>query len=147
LVPRQPHEHRRHFVTVIVIFFEATSGVNGVCVKSANSNCSVCLPGGKSSVASVWPLPKWRMLSVAGSGCVRSAGRPVSISRWWCPVLSNLTAGRRDAHALEAEHHGDRAFDPGAVGRLDDVDLGAGGRWRLIGQTAASQRRGAGQGR
>jgi hypothetical protein len=36
-------------------------------------------------------------------------------------------AGRRDAHALETEQHGDlRAFDGGAIGGADDIDRSAG---------------------
>jgi hypothetical protein len=46
-----------HF-TVMVIFFETTSGLNGKCLASPSTSCSVCLPGGNSMRASVWPAPK-----------------------------------------------------------------------------------------
>ena len=47
-----------YFSTMMVIFFEITAGSCGMCSKSPNTSCSVCLPGGRVSVVSVWPLPK-----------------------------------------------------------------------------------------
>jgi hypothetical protein len=50
----------RSYFTVIVILFEATTGVNGTWSVSPIKSCSVCCPGGKSSTVSVCPPPKCR---------------------------------------------------------------------------------------
>ena len=54
--------------TLMVIFLEITGGSCGMCAKSANTNCRVCSPGGKSSVVSVCPPPKWISVSEAANG-------------------------------------------------------------------------------
>lgn len=56
-----------HF-TVTVIFSEITGGSSGTWFLSPTSSCRVCLPGGRVTSVSVWPLPKCLRLSVIGSG-------------------------------------------------------------------------------
>src|SRR5580704_330843 len=46
-----------HF-TIMVIFLDTRGGLNGKCLASPSTSCSVCLPGGNSICASVCPAPK-----------------------------------------------------------------------------------------
>ena len=49
---------RSAYRTVIVIGSDITGGTCGMWVQSASSSCSVCLPFGNVTRASVWPPPK-----------------------------------------------------------------------------------------
>ena len=46
------------YLIVMVIFCETTGGLNGKWSASPSTSWSVCLPGGSSIRASVWPAPK-----------------------------------------------------------------------------------------
>lgn len=55
-----PYNLRRYkiYSTLMVMTSDCTGGSCGMWLRSPNTACSVCLPGGNSSVASVWALPK-----------------------------------------------------------------------------------------
>ena len=131
----------------MVIFFETTAGSCGTCRKSPSTSCRVCLPGGRVSVVSVCPLPKWTLFSFAAKR-LRQVRRQFAVDEQVVVAGAvELDPGGRHAHALEPEHDGNRALDLGAVLGRDDVDLGAGGR-RLARAMASGgrQRGGAGRG-
>jgi hypothetical protein len=59
----------------------ATVGLNCMCSLSPATSCKVCLPGVRVSSVSVWALPKWITLSVAGIGTLASGSSFWSTSR------------------------------------------------------------------
>ena len=102
------------------IFFESTAGSCGVCTESASSSCSVCRLG--------LALAEMQVVLVGGQRLGEIRRRIRVDDEMVMARVVGLDAGGRDAHALEAEDDGDRAFDLRAILGRDDVDLRADGR-------------------
>ena len=91
------------YFTVMVIFCDTIGFSCGMCRASPRTSCSVCLPGGSVSSVSVWPAAE--VPDVVGHRQRRvEVGRLGQVDQQVMVAGVRLVhAGRRDAHALEAE--------------------------------------------
>jgi hypothetical protein len=56
------------YFTITLMTCDMTGGTWGTCDQSPNTNCSVCVPGGSVTIASVCPPPKCRCWLSEGIG-------------------------------------------------------------------------------
>ena len=120
-----------HF-TVMVTFLETTGGSWAKWIQSPSTSWSVCLPGGNSSVTSVWPPPKCRMFS-AGNEWQIEVGQLVHVDQQVMMAgVFLIDGGRGDAHSLEAKPNCEFFIHGFAILWVDNVRLGTLGRLAFL---------------
>ena len=121
----------------MVIFFEITAGLVRRMQRVRQQQLQRVFAGRQRQRGFGLALAEVDVVSIGGQRQRKIGGRIGVEDQVMVPGVVELDAGGRDAHALQAEHHGDRSLDLRAVLRRNDVDLGAGGRWGAIGERDA----------
>ena len=111
-----------HF-TCTVIFFDTSGGSNWRCAASPKSSCSVCVPGSRWIVSSVWRLAVVLVRRVVRNRRIERrqllpVDQKVMVTR-----VRRRVAGGLDRDALRAELYRDVLADRRAVLRRDDRRL------------------------